>query len=1648
MTEIRKAGETNSLGDIDVPQKEFRKQVDALVDAVRQLGGNPTIEPGSTVVNDPLSAPYILYVNSYTGSDKFVAGDYASADDGEFDTKMRRISNQRLECGYTEARPFRTINRAVIEAGIITSRDYLNLGNICGDLVTIVVMSGMHGALNGPGSNVSAWSDGYEPSDADLEAFNSDDGGIVLPRGCSLVSLDLRKTNIYPTYVPDFGEEGADYGNRSAIFRVTGTGYYYGFTFLDKIKGDGTVLERSHHLLDCFAYAGVDRTDVFYQKIIAAFGAYDNYIDSALAVTRNSETQIVGPQPLPGLQDQATDTVQSASPYIYNCSIRSMYGLCGIFANGADVTGFKSMVVAQFTGVSLQKDMSCWQIYNAGNWGPIRQSEYKTYIDESPDNVRMDPRYRSFHIRCVNRAIIQEVSVFAIGQGVHHWVESGGELTVTNSNSNFGGCAAIAEGFVDYSFDTDKNWNVSEISVSEDISGLFGNSVRISLGTCANTSNNPSVIKLTKELKGDENLRPDVLDIDGFSLDNYGGDSYIWIENPSGKDYYAKLADDAWVVSSPDEINITGRLQTPDGDFPTNQEPELPAIESLNVYVRRLRDTRTLDQRANTLLCTNTSTDSRNMIRDYGLQTDTDEASINSEIEAEESVIVASVGVTKKGVGGLIKRANRIELRRGSASAAWDANGHWEDSQYKTDHRFFRVGDVVIYENKHWKCVKENDDTTFDTEKWDECLVHTREDFAAEDYFKNSKPIIVFDKDLDPTGEDPFLGYDPTECFMDDEQVRAQHRTSTDYLGLFSFLRSLGFNDARSHRILAPKPAADRVINPSIAFDNIPKPDGAASTWSNWAVQLRRPSNIRLFGHAFEWAGQLNYSKALPQYQRDLSASNKFSYFFTNSMGGRCYVSGFNEEGFGVSAAGLTDLQTGETLDPGGIGGERDPNSVTVFTNVKITGTLEADTIKSEQLAKVRWLNDPGATPDEQLNGTPTGANDETKGKGFAWAASFKNITGFSEQLDYEPQDLYNQRGESEDQAPHFVSPYYLDSWRVANRLVSSRVEPLEIFVNPRGVEPVNDNIDFRNNESRNWDKTNLVEILKNPPTDPRNAVRSLQLAKEFADISVGTLTPVKIFLGPGLYIHEPDSIVFEHPTTIRTYDYSKALPLNDPNYSGTTPFFGCNKNNGSGETIDGVRGHSAFVGDDLLNYFNNSDNHPVFLTRVFVALARGNRPMLRTKPLSLEFKKESYVAGVVWWGVNESLANAQGTRNSGDNRIPNSFFKTSDSDLSDEAWESIRSVDASKDAERLLDDFVRSWVTRYGIKNFRFYRAEPCIRSRAEVTVQNVAIGAVGLPFANGGENEDCAVFRSVNGGIIRTGGLYLIGNCIWTDSSTAEWRGATAFQYHGFSQSLLAADRDYKDAPVRFAWGGQTRKPADNGGSWDWNLPCNNLHLFTNKGEYMDKDFCCTEGSSFGTGNSGNIALDHGPGFRFLFGQHTKVRVRLNSREHFHAAFINNDDSRRQGIAGYFGLIKRSPSHAPTTEQFTLTCRGGGDALRTSADEDTTQTGDNTLLSGTEIFYDTDYMVFAQNGRPRPDQPKIQFLSDPDPKDAYIYSAPYDGESDPSLINGYMHPTEFRSVGMPWISPKDTMNVKAFRSAPKVDFKEGISCNQRAYI
>ena len=132
MASLEFAGDNGSLSDISATQGEFRSQIAALTDMVKQIAGNAAVSAGNTAQADPLNAPFTLYVNPYTGSDEFVGGSYNDYETGAtqaeiIESKLKRLEKQRLTCGFTPQRPFKTINRAVIEAAIITSKDCTRL---------------------------------------------------------------------------------------------------------------------------------------------------------------------------------------------------------------------------------------------------------------------------------------------------------------------------------------------------------------------------------------------------------------------------------------------------------------------------------------------------------------------------------------------------------------------------------------------------------------------------------------------------------------------------------------------------------------------------------------------------------------------------------------------------------------------------------------------------------------------------------------------------------------------------------------------------------------------------------------------------------------------------------------------------------------------------------------------------------------------------------------------------------------------------------------------------------------------------------------------------------------------------------------------------------------------------------------------------------------------------------------------------------------------------------------------------------------------------------------------------------------------------------------------------------------------------------
>ena len=151
--------------------------------------------------------------------------------------------------GNSLARPFKTLQRALIEAARFSYQK--GVDNDRFGKTTVVLYPGEHIVDNRPGwipiaSNnyrlrSGATSGNLSPFDSTtnfdlrdddniLYKLNSIYGGVIVPRGTSIVGMDLRKTKIRPLYVPNPENDNIE---RSAIFRVTGACYFWQFSMFD-----------------------------------------------------------------------------------------------------------------------------------------------------------------------------------------------------------------------------------------------------------------------------------------------------------------------------------------------------------------------------------------------------------------------------------------------------------------------------------------------------------------------------------------------------------------------------------------------------------------------------------------------------------------------------------------------------------------------------------------------------------------------------------------------------------------------------------------------------------------------------------------------------------------------------------------------------------------------------------------------------------------------------------------------------------------------------------------------------------------------------------------------------------------------------------------------------------------------------------------------------------------------------------------------------------------------------------------------------------------------------------------------------------------------------------------------------------------------
>jgi hypothetical protein len=180
-----------------------------------------------------------------------------------------------------------------------------------------------------------------------------------------------------------------------------------------------------------------------------------------------------------------TDTVSGASPYIFNCSLRSVWGMNGMHADGSKASGFRSMVVAQFTAVSLQKDDRAFvkydqetRTYNGVIYSTVYGGDLPTGASQTDTTkvYHLDPNaiyrhgWETSHIKVTNDSFIQIVSVFAIGFNKHFDLESGGDASITNSNSNFGQISLNSDGYKAEAFSKDNNAFITSIITPRDVS--------------------------------------------------------------------------------------------------------------------------------------------------------------------------------------------------------------------------------------------------------------------------------------------------------------------------------------------------------------------------------------------------------------------------------------------------------------------------------------------------------------------------------------------------------------------------------------------------------------------------------------------------------------------------------------------------------------------------------------------------------------------------------------------------------------------------------------------------------------------------------------------------------------------------------------------------------------------------------------------------------------------------------------------------------------------------------------------------------------------------------------------------------------------------------------------------------------------------
>lgn len=412
----------------------------------------------------------------------------------------------------------------------------------------------------------------------DYSTFNSTLGGVIVPRGCSVVGIDLRRCIVEPKYVGDFAAWEAsitgctcNYVGGTSRFKLTGSSYFANMTMVDNPN-----IKSTHHLCTAFEFAStLDLSDAAYGYYLKVYQGLGNTVSPNIISGEfqkgNYESDIVSPALNNSVTDpdgfRLVDTVNGQSPYISNVSLLSRFGARGLRIDGGVVGGFKSFVVERFTNVSLQNDERAFEA-----------------AADAPADKKYREVWKHASYEALNDGYAQLVSCFTIASADHYRTRSGGTFSLANCFVNFGDVGFRADGFSSNILGVDANISTLKLVPPKPINSP---TQELPLGTFKPYSVEGSPV--TDRLYTYEDSL-DEARLDPFRL--IGGEQ-VYIRLPSGAEFTANLVDNAPFFQQ-DTNGWYINVKTDGNTISTETENNL---DSLVIFIRRNPDLRIAEDR-------------------------------------------------------------------------------------------------------------------------------------------------------------------------------------------------------------------------------------------------------------------------------------------------------------------------------------------------------------------------------------------------------------------------------------------------------------------------------------------------------------------------------------------------------------------------------------------------------------------------------------------------------------------------------------------------------------------------------------------------------------------------------------------------------------------------------------------------------------------------------------------------------------------------------------------------------------------------------------------------------------------------------------------------------------------------------------------